>query len=130
MRIYLAHNFAARDWLKTVVIPFFENNGHEVVSKWVTDDRHLDPGWKTESAVQDLVDIELCGALVFFTKQFGEIPGEGKYVELGYAIRAGKIVIVVGEGRCVFYNICTIRHAEDLEGVLPYIGGRQEKDTL
>jgi hypothetical protein len=130
MTVYLAHNFAAREWLKEVVIPFIEENGHKVGASWITDDRHLYPGWKVESAVQDLVDIDKCGALVFFAYTMGQVPGEGKFVELGYAIRAGKIVIVVGEGRCVFYNLCTIRHAENLEGVLPYLGGRQEKDTL
>ena len=135
MRIYLAHNFAAREYLKVAVIPFFENNGHEVGASWITDDRHLDPKWKVESAVRDLMDIEECGALVFFAKQFAEIPGEGKYVELGYAIRAGKIVVVVHswhreEQRCVFYDLCTIRHTDNLEGVLPYLGGKQKVDAL
>ena len=77
--------------------------------------------------------IEGCGALILFAgnwQGYPYIPGEGKFVELGYAIRAGKIVIVVGSGRCVFYNLCTVRHAENLEGVLPYLGGRQEKNTL
>ena len=130
MTVYLAHNFAARKWLKMVVIPFIEENGHKVGASWITDDRHLDPGWKKESAVQDLMDIDKCGTLVFFVEQWGRVPGEGKFVELGYAIATGKIVIVVGSGRCVFYNLCTVRHTDSLEGVLPYLGGRQEKDTL
>ena len=110
MRVYLAHNFVARNWLKNEVIPHLEKHGHEVVSNWITDDRHLNSDWKVESAVQDLQDIESCSAIIFFAEQVGETPGAGKFVELGYAIRAGKIVIVVGDGRCVFYNLPTVRH--------------------
>lgn len=123
MRVYLAHNFAARDWLRENVIPFLESKGHKVTSSWITDDRHLDSGWKVESAVQDLQDIESAGALIFFADQFGIVPGEGKFVELGYAIRAGKIVIVVGVGRCVFYSLCSIRGVSRYTDVLPYLGG-------
>jgi hypothetical protein len=123
MRVYLAHNFAARDWLKSEVIPFLESKGHKVVSNWITDDRHLENSWKVESAVQDLQDIESCGALIFFADQFGIVPGEGKYVELGCAVRAGKIIIVVGIGRCVFYNLCSVRRVTRYVDVIPYLGG-------
>jgi hypothetical protein len=109
--------------LKSEVIPFLESKGHKVVSNWITDDKHLLSEWKVESAVQDLQDIESCGALIFFADQFGHIPGEGKYVELGYAIRAGKIVIVVGLGRCVFYNLCNVRRVSRYTEVIPFLGG-------
>ena len=53
-------------------------------------DRHLNSDFKAESAVADLVDIESAGAIIFFAERVGDVPGEGKYVELGYAIRVGK----------------------------------------
>ena len=133
MRVYLAHNFAARDWLRENVIPFLESKGHKVVSSWITDDRHLNSEWKVESAVQDLQDVESAGALVFFADQFGITPGAGKFVELGYAIRAGKIVIVVGIGRCIFYNLCNVRRVSNYTEVIPYLGGdvgRLQKGSL
>jgi nucleoside 2-deoxyribosyltransferase len=125
MKVYLAHNFAAREWLKEFVIPYIEDYGHKVTSSWITDDRHLTPSYKTQSAVVDLQEIEEAGAIVFFADQFGFTPGEGKFVELGYAIRAGKIVIVVGgkDKRCVFYNLNIVRHADNLEEVIPFLGG-------
>jgi hypothetical protein len=35
MKVYLAHNFAAREWLRDVVKPMFEQMGHVVTSSWV-----------------------------------------------------------------------------------------------
>ena len=123
MKVYLAHNFAAREWLKDFVVPYIESFGHKVTSSWITDDRHLDPNYKKKSAVVDLQEIGGAGAIIFFAEQFGLAPGEGKFVELGYAIREGKIVIVVGSGRCVFFALCSVRNVRRLEEVIPYLGG-------
>jgi hypothetical protein len=122
VKIYLAHNFAARESLRLNVIPVLEKAGHEVTSTWITDDSHLHEHSGMQSAVIDLADIERAGAIVFFSEQYGLLPGRGKFVELGYAIRAGKIVIIVGENDgCVFYTLPTIRWAKDVEGVLKYV---------
>jgi len=124
MRVYLAANFAMRHLLRSHVVPFLEENGHSVVADWITNEKHSLEGNSRESAVQDLKDVEESGALIMFAEQYGLTPGAGKYVEMGYAIRAGKMVIVVGEGRCVFYHLPTVRRAKTIEEALVYLGGK------
>lgn len=124
MKIYLAHNFAARNFLRKHVIPFYELKGHIITSRWIVDDMHLEHSdeSKERSAVHDLEDIDSAGALILFTDQFGVRSGKGKFIELGYAIRAGKICILVGDNRsCVFYYLPTIRHAKNMEDSLKYL---------
>jgi nucleoside 2-deoxyribosyltransferase len=115
--IYLAHNWAAREYLRNVVVPELEERGHRVTSRWISVEAEHDNDNGEKYAVEDLEDIELADTLVFFAKQMGETPGAGKFVELGYAIRAGKRVIVVGEGRCVFYHLPSVRRVGVLEEV-------------
>lgn len=119
MKIYLAHNFVARDWLKTL-IGEFSKLGHEITSNWITDDSHCITGQALHSATVDLEDIERADCLVLFTDQYGDRHGRGKFVELGYAIRAGKRVFLVGEDQTssVFYHLPTIRHCKTVEELL------------
>jgi nucleoside 2-deoxyribosyltransferase len=123
-KVYLAHNFAAREFLATVVKPWLESLGHTVTSSWLTDDRHLLPNSSEYSAVEDLKDIDKADTLIFFAEQFGLSAGRSKYIELGYAIRGGKLVIIVGGNLnpgCVFYALPTLRHVERYEEVLQYL---------
>lgn len=106
MKIYIAHNFAAR----TVLHPIVEELrtlGHEITSSWITDASHLDVLKIEESAKLDLEDIDDADALLLFIDQFGKTPGRGKYVELGYAIAKGKLIFLNGIGmdECVFYAL-------------------------
>lgn len=113
--IYLAHNWAAREYLRNVMVPELEERGHKVTSRWLRLECEHDSNDGQKHAMEDLEDIEEAGTLIFFANQLGKTPGEGKFVELGYAIRAGKKVIVVGEGRCVFYHLTTIRRVSTIE---------------
>ena len=117
MKIYLAHNFAAREYLKSI-IKLLEDNSHTITSRWITDDEHLKDSHAMLSAVHDLEDVEAASDLILFANQFADSPGAGKFVELGYALRAGKRIIVIGDGRCVFYNLPNIRHAKTIEEAL------------
>jgi len=122
MKIYIAHNFEARRFLREHTLPFYEKNGHQVTSRWITDDAHLEASKEALSAVHDLEDIDSAGALILFSNQFGERPGKGKFFELGYAVRSGKICIVIGDDRsCIFYNLPNIRHAKNMEDSLKYL---------
>lgn len=109
MRLYLAHNFDARNYLNTFVKPQLENAGHEITSRWIWDDSHLEVGSVMQDAQNDLEDIEKAQGLILFVDQFADRPGRGKFAEFGYAIRAGKKVFIIGKDRsCVFYNLPTI----------------------
>ena len=104
MKIYVAHNFAARDRLRGVLVPLQVR--HEVTSRWIYDDSHLAKGLSAESARDDVDDIERADALLIFVDQFGERPGKGKFWEWGFAFGLGKEIIIVGEdSACIFFHL-------------------------
>lgn len=105
MRIYIAHNYDCRDFLKGTLIPDLVAAGHEVTSRWITDPEHELYGPNNEAEV-DLQDVWEANVLVLFVDQCGDRPGRGKYVELGLALAWGKPVVLVGKAEdCVFYRL-------------------------
>ncbi len=119
MNVYIAHNFEAKNWLKNVIVPLFENAGHFVTSRWIKEDLHVLLSYATQGAIEDIEDINAASDFVLFVDQWGERAGRGKYFELGYAIRAGKRCIIVGDNRdCVFYNLPNIRKFKFIEEVI------------
>lgn len=106
MKIYLAHNFAAREALRDTV-RLIESLGHEVTSSWITDDSHVINDNARKSAEIDLADIDRADALILFTSQWGEKHGKGKFMEFGYAIAKGKRVFIYGPDQTssVFYHL-------------------------
>ncbi len=105
--VYLAHNYAAREWLRRVVVPFFVAEGVDVTSAWVIGEvqKH-----DSSEAKASMLDIDRSGSVLFFASNYGETPGRGKYIEVGYALHAGKQVIVVDcpdpkDGDCVFFHL-------------------------
>lgn len=123
MKIYLAHNFKARNVLNQVVKPFLESNGHIITSRWIWDDSHLEHFEDDRSAIADLEDIESASAIILFTDQYGSSSGKGKFLELGYAIKAKKICILCGEDldSSVFYKLSTIKRVKTIEETLRYL---------
>ena len=119
MKIYLAHNYAAKSWLRLTVVPMFVSKGHEITSRWVFDD-------EDDTGANCLEDVERADTLVYFSWQAGERAGAGKFVELGYAIRAGKRVFVVDDKwqlspECIFHGLPTLVHVEKVEDVLRFL---------
>ncbi len=125
MKFYIAHNFAARDWLREEIKPQFEAAGHTITSRWITEDLHLMEENQAEAARHDIEDVERADGIVLFSDNFGDRPGRGKYVELGYAIGRNKILFVVGENTsCVFYNLPAVTHVQTVSEVLTIIHDR------
>ena len=121
MKLYLAHNFFARDWLP-IVVSMLEEQGHTCTSSWIYDDAHTNGGLKRDSAVIDLIDIDRSDCLVFFTEQSGPTPGQGKYFELGYAHAKGMKIILVGtEDRCVFYFLPGMKRVSTVTELLKLV---------
>jgi nucleoside 2-deoxyribosyltransferase len=119
VKTYVAHNFAARDWLAKEILPKLEAAGHTCTSSWITDDSHIQNENAEQSAVRDLKDIEEASNLILFVDQFSDRPGKGKWVEFGFAIRAGKRCVLIGEDdSCVFGHLPNIRHAKTIEEAL------------
>lgn len=122
MKIYLAHNYAARGWLQQVV-PMFEVAGHEITSRWLYSVKNVDK----DDAEMDLEDIFNSDALILFTEQFGETPGKGKFVELGYATGlqqfspAGYKVVLIGKDTsCVFFALAD-KQVDTIEEAIEYL---------
>lgn len=130
--IYVAHNFAARDWLRNVVKPELEAVGYRITSRWISDDSHLEENTQQQSAAHDLEDVEAAGCLFLFTDNYGGRPGRGKYVEFGYALRAGKQVFLIGadQSGCVFYNLPNVRHCPNLSDAIALLPKRTHGSAL
>lgn len=125
MKVYLAHNFAARQWLPIVVAHLTEA-GHESTAKWITDDSHC--GVSQQAAMADLNDIDRSNCLVLFVDQYGPTPGKGKYVELGYAYAKGKRIILVGrDTQNVFYALPDVERVSDIPELLKKLHKTKEE---
>ena len=119
MKVYLAHNFKAREWLGAVVSQLTEA-GHECTAQWIWDDSHI--GVSEHGALADLNDIERSDCLVLFVDQYGSTPGKGKFVEFGYAYAQGKRIILLGEDtQNVFYALPTVERVADVPELLKRI---------
>lgn len=121
MKIYLAHNFKAREWLPDVVKKI-EALGHRCTSTWIFDDSHdmhIYAGTAIASACVDIEDIDSSNCLVFFVDQFGKTPGRGKYFELGYCVANNKRIILVGETNdCVFYALPCMERVKNVDELI------------
>jgi hypothetical protein len=114
MKVYLAHNFAAQEYLKGVA-ESLTNAGIEVTSRWIWGE----PDNKRETALMDMADVLVADFLVLFTENYGPIPGKGKYVELGIAAAAHKPIILVGpDDACIFFNLPGVFRVESIEGAM------------
>lgn len=121
MTVYLAHTYGMRAYLRERVVPLVEAAGHSVTSAWIWDDTR-GPGGdmsRDQAAAADLADLEKASTFLMFTA----FTSRGKHIELGYAVRAGKRIILVGEDQTssVFYYLPNIRHAADIEAAIPLI---------
>lgn len=106
MKIYIAHNFKAREYLPKFIIPAIIAQGHEVTSTWITDASHISSYNKRQSAEIDLADIDRADAILLFVDQYGERHGKGKFLELGYAYAKGKRCFLYGpDDSCIFYSL-------------------------
>lgn len=130
MKVYIAHNFEARDWLRENVLPLLKKIGHTSTSDWITDDSHLKRDMMKESAIADAMGIDTSDMILFFAKQLGDRPGRGKYFELGYAYARHKGVMVVGNEmelkECVFYHMPGVMLFNGIESAMQYLSGKRE----
>ncbi len=116
MKIYLAAQFARRDELRHYAAAI-KNAGHECTSGWLDQDTPLDgkltnhtPTDNTEFAHRDLEDIDRADVLLFFSEDpTVGVPRAARHVEFGYAMKAGKLLAVVGPRENVFHWLLSDR---------------------
>lgn len=103
------------------VITQIEKLGHQITSRWITDDAHNFDENSSFSAKADLEDIDKADAILLFVDQFSERPGKGKYVELGYAIGMNKKCFLYGvDDSCVFYHLPELKRIVAFEELSKY----------
>jgi hypothetical protein len=110
--------------LRSIIVPYLEDRGITVYSRWInnkdTDERFDD---LRADALRDLEDIDKSQAFIHFTGDYDGRPGKGKFFELGYAVRSGKIIILVGDNLkdCVFYALPHVRKANDIVEAIRFL---------
>lgn len=120
MKVYIAHNFAAREWLRDEIKPLVESAGHAITSRWIWEDVHTLP--RDQNAVDDVEDLRAASTVIVFVDQYSDRPGKGKFVEWGLAIGFGKRVILVGvDASCVFYHLPNMRRVATIHEAIPLI---------
>jgi len=100
LKIYISHNYAARDWLRELVVPYFEKQGHSICARWITEpeaSNNNTTDWLARNldATKDLQDIDACDVFIYYVEQYGATPGKGKHTELGYALALNKRIIAI-----------------------------------
>src|SRR5882762_2121823 len=123
MTIYLAHNLVAATHLTKEIVPLLTGMGHEITSSWIYGDKSTS---QKEVAEQDLSDLIAADVIIHFADQYGESPGRGKYVELGFAYAISKRIIVVGAAceSCVFYFLKGIERFHNIDELVYYLKTR------
>ena len=145
MKIYLAHNFAARFFLKQEVVPLLLGKGHTIMSSWLDmpeDRSELVESLsefqlkvkRYEEAHQDITDIRSADLMLYFCDQVGSTPGRGKFFELGLAYGWKKPVALIGEksqaDQLIFSYLWTIsgrNHFSSVPEFLTYAEGCHPK---
>lgn len=121
-RVYIAHNFAAREEMIKIAVDLTAR-GHKVTSRWIY---HGLVWGEEEGAVACLEDLEKSDDLLLFAQNYGRVPGRGKYIEFGFSLRAGKRCIVICPNEadsCVFFHLPNVRVVDTYDEALPLLSG-------
>lgn len=120
---YLAARFSRYDEMQGVR-DVLRGLGHTVTSRWI--DQHggdqlesaaqavlnSDPASVAHFGLHDLEDIDAADVVVSFTSTDGGGKG-GRHVEFGYALGAGKPVVIVGPRENIFHTLPQVEHHAD-----------------
>jgi len=119
--IYIAGPFDQRDQAK-LVKDALEKEGHVVTSTWITSHLdaldEIDPETAEREALHDLLAIRRADLVVFLN---GQSTSGGMHVEMGYAIAAGKPILLVGEPTSIFHHLKSVRVINGLGNLIPVI---------
>jgi nucleoside 2-deoxyribosyltransferase len=116
-KIYLAARYSRRDEMRSVA-QRLAGAGFAVTSRWLYEDKPLQtklgddsPQFYTETARIDLDDINRADTVVFFAEDpHVGTPRGGRHVEFGYALGAGKRMVVIGGAENIFHYLPNVKH--------------------
>jgi hypothetical protein len=131
MKVYLAAAWSRREEISKVA-DRLRAVGVEITSNWLTEETALQTGAKEkflrDRAYIDLADVDRADALVRFTDfealnlDFKPISrrllSAARMVEMGYALKAGKTVYVVGGKQNIFDYLGSVVHVQDTDALV------------
>ena len=100
--------------------------GFSITSRWLNENEPLNhqlsdqtPMFYTETALIDLEDIDNADTIVFFAEDpLVGTPRGGRHVEFGYAISAGKRLVVIGGAENIFHYLPQVKHYPTFQAFL------------
>lgn len=112
MKIYIATRFDQQLDGRAIRAEL-EAMGHEVTSTWLDEPADKDP---LQAAEDDLRDLDRADAILVVHQSSG---GRGMWIEMGYAIAKGQIIILLGwnpqkDRGSVFYHLPEVTHIAHL----------------
>lgn len=121
MNIYLSAKWCRRDEMRQHATTI-SRLGHAVVSTWLQIDADTNPA---QAARDDIDDLQASDAFIGFTEapEGGYTTG-GRLVELGWALRAGMPIVLVGPKENVFCHLPAIRFADSIEHAVELLSTR------
>lgn len=119
MRIHLAARYEQRREMLRVAREL-EDGGHEITSRWL--DGKFRGARPEDNAAYGLTDVVAADCIVLFTdrppRNDAAIPGGGRHVEFGYAMRAGKRLAIVGPRENVFEYLPAVEQFRSVKGLV------------
>ena len=107
VRVYIAGRYEDQAELRQFALDQERELGWKIVSRWLwsplTREQCKEAGLELQEAQLDLDEIEKCDVMIVDTHNTTETGG--REVEIGYAMRAGKIVLRRGPVRNIFHHL-------------------------
>lgn len=113
VKIYLAAKYARREEMEEIALMLMNTHGYDITARWVfggEEGKTLE-----EIALFDLEDVDEADTVVSFTELPDMYTTGGRHVEFGYALGAGKRLVVIGPRENVFHNFPTVEQFDTLE---------------
>lgn len=125
MKIYLCSRYSRRDELRGVR-DVLTAKGFVVTSRWLDTEWEENDGqgssaappeYRREFAIKDMIDVQVCDAIIAFTEPPRSNGRGGRHVEFGMAAAWGKKLIVIGPEENIFHylpGVFVYRNIEEL----------------
>jgi hypothetical protein len=124
MKIYIAGRYNLLNELKLESQKYIDA-GHSITSRWL-DNQEEGKSWDAV-ADMDIQDVHSADACVLYTEPYGTpVSGGGRHVEFGYALGAGKIVVVVGPHENIFHWHPSVVVFPKTEYAIKYLNGMKK----
>lgn len=119
MKFYIAARFSRRPECNRLAHEL-QALGHTITSRWVKPDSdHVKPtglsqqaadAERTRFALEDLLDVQACDAVVSLMETPRNNSRGGRHVEFGVGLGLGKALYIIGPRETVFHHLPEVKH--------------------